>query len=334
MITFNLDANIRKSIAFNISGPVCLAFSAIYCSKRQITLKELDNVIVCALLPIITTVTYMFLYTPSIKAVVTSTQSNFDTSGGFGPNQVSTIVGLGVFLMFTRLLFHSKQKMVLIFNIVLFVILIFRGLVTFSRGGMICAGVMIVLLLAVLFLVTKQSGKVKLILVLGSSMILLFFVVIYSAIQTNGLIQKRYAGQDAKGRVKSSVLSGRETIIEDEFKIFLDNPIVGVGVGRGEEIRSETESVKVASHNEISRMLVEHGFLGIVGLLILFLTPLLSFTNNRKNIYLISFFIFWLLTINHAAMRIAAPAFIYALSLLHVYAIEKPKIIDNNLDTL
>jgi hypothetical protein len=66
-------------------------------------------------------------------------------------------------------------------------------------------------------------------------------------------------------------------------------------------------------------MLAEHGTLGIVGLLILVITPLYLFAVDRQNILALSFFVFWLLTINHAAMRLAAPAFIYALSLLKVY---------------
>ena len=333
LITFNLNTDIRKAIAFNISGPVCLAISAIYCYKRQITLKEFDNIILCALFPIITTVTYMFLFTPSIKAVITSTQSNFETSGGYGPNQVATIVGLGVFLIFTRVLFYSKQTWLLILNILLFAIFTFRGIVTFSRGGMICSGVMILALLFVLFMVMKQSGKLKLFLILGFSMLLLLFIGIYSSIQTSGLIEKRYANQDARGRVKESMLSGRETIIEGEINMFLENPVLGVGVGRGTELRSKAGDVsKTASHNEITRMLAEHGMFGIIALIILIITPLLTFSSNKKNIYLIPFFIFWLLTINHAAMRLAAPAFIYALCLLHIYAIEKPKIETNILD--
>ena len=63
--------------------------------------------------PLIATLVYMFLYTPSIKAVVTSTESNFQTSGGFGPNQVSTILGLGMFLFFFQInvgLFYIKEK--------------------------------------------------------------------------------------------------------------------------------------------------------------------------------------------------------------------------------
>ena len=42
------------------------------------------------------------------------------------------------------------------------------------------------------------------------------------------------------------------------------------------------------------------------------------YLNNKQNIFVFSFVVFWILTINHAAMRLAAPAFIYALSLLKV----------------
>jgi hypothetical protein len=41
--------------------------------------------------------------------------------------------------------------------------------------------------------------------------------------------------------------------------------------------------------------------------------------------FLLCFVLFWLLTINHAAMRIAAPAFVYSLSLLNINLGEIPK---------
>jgi hypothetical protein len=65
-------------------------------------------------------------------------------------------------------------------------------------------------------------------------------------------------------------------------------------------------------------MMAEHGSLGIIGLLILFITPIFIYFDNKQNIFLVSFIIFWLLTINHAAMRTAAPCFIYALALLKI----------------
>lgn len=73
-----------------------------------------------------------------------------------------------------------------------------------------------------------------------------------------------------------------------------------------------------ASHDEITRMLAEHGSLGIIGLMILFFTPIIYFLGNKQNLYLFCFLVFWFLTINHAAMRTASPSFIYALSMLKV----------------
>lgn len=150
----------------------------------------------------------------------------------------------------------------------------------------------------------------------------------YSSIQTSGLIEKRYANQDARGRVKKSSLSGRENIMESEIKLFLDNPVTGVGAGVGKEMRKNDFSGDVASHNEITRLLAEHGVFGILAFVILFITPLIMYINNRQHLYLLPFFIFWLLTINHAAMRIAAPAFVYALTLLSVQFKIPEKIVD------
>jgi O-antigen ligase len=326
-VTLNLNANIIKSISFNMSGPICLGVCALYCYQRRISLKELDNVMLAMLLPLITTVVYMYLYTPSIKDVITSTESNFETSGGFGPNQVATMIGLAVFLMFTRIVFYSKEKAIVILNLTLLIVLTFRGIVTFSRGGMICSAVMICLLISVLFFVIRRKARIKIIWTILFSLFAMVVIWGYSSAQTNGLIDKRYANQDKRGRVKESLLTGREVIMEGEYNMFLDNPIMGIGVGKAKENRLDAFGEVVASHNEITRMLAEHGLLGILALLLLIITPLALYINNRQHIYLLSFFTFWILTINHAAMRLAAPAFVYALTLLHVYSVESPEVI-------
>jgi O-antigen ligase len=150
------------------------------------------------------------------------------------------------------------------------------------------------------------------------------FVWGYSLYQTNGLIKNRYENKDARGRLKEDRLGGREKLVITELNMFLDNPLLGVGIGKNKEYREEMTGIVAASHNEISRMLAEQGLFGILGLLILLLIPMLHFLENREHIFLFSFFLFWLFTINHAAMRIAAPAFIYALSLLKVTFDEEP----------
>ena len=84
------------------------------------------------------------------------------------------------------------------------------------------------------------------------------------------------------------------------------------------EANGKTKDQTHISHDEITRMLAEHGSLGILGLLILFCTPIFLYLDNKQHIYVFCFLAFWLLTINHAAMRTAAPSFVYALSLLKV----------------
>lgn len=322
--TLNFGTDIRKAIMFNLSGPLCLGFAAIYCHRRRFTVEELNNLLLTIALPIVATLTYIFLYTPSIKDVVTDTQSNHETSGGFGPNQVSTILGLGIFIFFTRIVLQSKSKWLLFLNGLLCVFMTFRGIVTFSRGGVMTSGIMIVLFLMILFLFTNSKSRFRILQTVFVGLFLLVGVWLYSSSQTSGLIERRYANEGVHGNKKESQLSGREDLISSELGMFLNNPIFGIGVGKNKEFREETTGIQAASHNEITRMLAEHGSFGLVGFLILLLVPFILYIDNKMHIYMLSFYLFWLLTLNHAAMRTAAPAFIYALTLLKIYALEKP----------
>jgi len=313
-----IDIDIKKVLFFNLSGPLCIAICAIYMFSRRITLETLGKILITMGLPIVSITIYLFLYTPSIKDVVTGTQSNFETSGGFGPNQVSTILGLGMFVFFTQLILYSKSKLEIVINTGLFVFISYRGIVTFSRGGIMTAVAMIVCLLLLLYYFSNAKGKKKLSLVFILTGTLSIGVWTYSSSQTKGLIEKRYANKDALGREKKDRLGGREEIMDAEIKLFWDNAFLGVGAGLSKSKRIEELGVEVASHNEITRLLAEHGFFGLVAFLILSVVPFFLYLNNWQHLYFLSFFIFWLLTINHAAMRTAAPAFVYALCLLSV----------------
>lgn len=315
--------DVRKAILFNILGEVTLFVSAIYCYQRRITLLQMEYLIKAMALPILAILTYLFLYTPSIKDVVTSTQSNFETSGGFGPNQVSTILGLGMFCFFALLVLFSKSRKIQLIHLSLLIIASFRGIVTFSRGGVFTAVAMIVVFLIVLFWFANAKTKNYIVVLSVVGVLIGGFVWSYSVLQTGGMIENRYANKDARGREKADKLGGREQIAETELKMFMENPVWGIGVGKNKEYREEMTGIVAASHNEITRLLAEHGFFGILAFIILFFTPLFLYFNNREHLFLLSFFIFWLLTINHAAMRIAAPAFVYALSLLKVHLVDE-----------
>jgi hypothetical protein len=316
--TLNLGSDIRKTIIFNISGPICLGISSLYTYNRKITISEVNNLLLIMGLPIISCAVYITLYVPELSEVLEGNGSNFKTSGGFGPNQVATILGLGMFIFFSRLLFASSTKLLFLINLVIGLFITYRGLITFSRGGMITGFLMFILLFAFIYYYSKNKQKLKLNYFIGFFAIAFLFILFYGENQTGGFISKRYLNQDAMGRTKESKFSGREKIAEGEIEAFLDNPFFGIGVAKGTEMRSINSKDITASHDEITRMLAEHGSLGILALLILFITPFILYLDNKQHVYMLSFFFFWLLTINHAAMRTAAPGFIYSLSLLKV----------------
>jgi hypothetical protein len=321
----NYDTNMKNAIAFNISGPVCLGVASIYTYRRKIPLSQMNSILLSMGLPIVTCMVYLTFYTPNIRDVITSTQSNSETSGGFGPNQVATVLGLGMFIFFSRTILESKTKFMLALNLIIAINMSYRGVVTFSRGGMITGFLMILLLLLFLYTKSNYTGRVKLNYIIVFIAVAMVVTWSYTSFQTGGLIDKRYANKDARGREKESKFTGREDVALNEINSFLNNPVFGVGVGKGVEVRLAETGNGTLSHDEITRMLAEHGSLGIVGLLILFFTPLFLYVENKFNMFLLCFVAFWFFTINHAAMRTAAPAFVYSLSLLNVYFKENDK---------
>jgi len=321
----NFDTNMRNTIAFNISGPVCLGVASIYTFRRKIPVEQMNAIILSMGLPIVTCMVYLIFYTPNVRDVITSTQSSYETSGGFGPNQVATFLGLGMFIFFSRTILESRTKFMLGLNLFVAINMSYRGIVTFSRGGMITGFLMILLLLLFLYYKSNYTGRVKLNYILVFIGVAMVTTWSYTSFQTGGLIDKRYANQDAAGRTKESKFTGREDLALHEWDTFLKNPFFGVGVGKGVEVRRAETGDPTLSHDEITRMLAEHGSLGIIGLLILLFTPLFLYIENKFNMFLLCFLAFWFLTINHAAMRTAAPAFVYSLSLLNVYFGEKVK---------
>jgi hypothetical protein len=65
-------------------------------------------------------------------------------------------------------------------------------------------------------------------------------------------------------------------------------------------------------------MLSEHGVAGLLALFILILSPLFYWLRYKPSIYFFAFYFFWIFTINHSSMRLAAPGFIYGLCLLYI----------------
>jgi len=314
----SFDANFRNTVLFNLSGPLCLTIAAIFCFGRTVHLHDIFNILDYIIYPIISMSVYMILYTPNVQDIITNTASNSALSGGYGPNQVATILGLGIFLLFSRLLIPYKNFFVHWTMIFLMVVMAYRALLTFSRGGVLVSVIMCLVFIFIIYLntglKTKAKVSVKVLAIVGVALL----IWSYTLVQTGGLIGNRYANEDALGREKEDITTGRVELLEVELDAFKENPFFGIGVGQGKFQFMEEMGITSASHNEISRMLSEHGLFGILALLVLLLAPFITKMNGRKNIYFYPFIIFWGLTIITTSMRIAAPAFIYALCLLNI----------------
>lgn len=324
---FNIGTNttIRTALTFNLSGPICLGIVALFCYQLKIRYLDFHKILYATALPLITTITYLFLYNPDIRDVLTGTYSNYATSGGFGPNQVATVLGFGMFIFVTRFFTLSKTLILKIINLGLLALMAYRGVVTFSRGGIITALIIIAVFIYSYFKKSNAKNKYRTVGLFFGIFGIVLITWVFTSLQTDGFIDKRYANQDAAGREKEDLSTGRSNLTSFEIDEFLKNPIFGVGVGKIKELRHEAEGIEAASHNEVSRILSEHGSLGAIAFLILLLTPLVLRHGNRSNIFFFSCYLFWLLTINHSSMRIAAPSFIYGLCLLDIIY-EKPPI--------
>lgn len=316
-INLDYESSVANAVGFNLSGPVCLGISALYCYDRRMSVARLNEILLSLLLPIISMAVYLYLYTPSIKDVLTGTQSNFEASGGFGPNQVATILGLGMVVLFSRL-FIKKQMLLNVIDLSLLAFLSYRAIVTFSRGGVVTAAICAVAFFLVYFIRSNAIQKAVLIPRIATIAAVIVVTWIFTSFSTSGLIDKRYANQDAAGREKADLSTGRIELLNSELQAFYEQPITGIGVGKVKEFRAEQSGKISASHNELSRILSEHGLSGFFALMILVVTPLTIRLRNKSNVYFYVFFLFWFLTINHSSMRIAAPAFIYGLALITV----------------
>jgi O-antigen ligase len=310
---------IRKAIAFNLSGPFVLGIAGLYFYKRSITKENLMNALFFMILPLLSMVTYLYFKTPDLKDIVFGGAANFATSGGFGPNQVATAIGLGIFIIAVFILMKERITGFLLLDLFLLLYFVYRGLLTFSRGGLI-TGVIALICFSLFYILYKKISLTSFITYVGIVIVFTIGIWLFTSNITGGMLDNRYAGKNSSGVQKEDISSGRVDILAEQIKSFTENPL-GIGVGNGKYKRQGAiGNVTAASHNEVGRLIEEHGIIGFIILLLLLLLPLTNFWygNNYQRAFISAFYLFWFLTINHSAMRIAFPGFIYGMSLITI----------------
>jgi len=321
-----------KNIVFNLIGPINVALAVIIFSKQDIVKEDFIGTLRLMLYPLVAVVSFAILKSPELEDVEFTLGGNFETSGGFGTNQVSMGLGLGSFIIF---LFIKKRWTFTGYrwlDMALFLLFIFRGLITFSRGGMIGAalGILILLLLDRNVSIEKRVFRpARTILTMIPFLLILMFTFIYANNLTGGLLSQRYKGETPgtlagrKEKTLNVLTANRLQIFIDDLELWKENPAFGVGVGASRHLRDDTKGY--LSHIEISRLLSEHGILGLIYTTILLVLGVKLFKRNRHSQYVAimsALYLIALFTTFHAAMRTYVSPLLFGLSFLSIIEVD------------
>ncbi len=313
----------RQMISFNLSGPICLGISAIYFYNRRLNPIQLRKVFLALLYPITAMSIFVYFRSGNLENVNFSTESNFVASGGFGPNQVSTIFGLGILIIAAAYFLNIRLFKIKYLNMILLMAFLIRGLATFSRGGMLAPMAAIIVCIIIMTLTDRrfQSRVNKIVYAFLVIFVVGFVGFNYVNDVSGGMLEMRFKGESQFNKQKSNMFSGREEIFDEDLEIFKDNVLTGVGPGLASDKREEISGNQAAAHIEYSRLLAEHGIFGAVAIFIIVLMPVRNFFQSKstdEKILLILCVIFVFITLGHAAMRTAAPAFIYGFAFIKI----------------
>lgn len=303
-------------MSLNMTGPVLLMVSCWFFYNAKISPLQFRRLLIAFILPLLSVGMSALFYTVTAEDLTFTGESNFTTSGGFGPNQVSAMLGLGVFVSGAGILLFKKRSVFSIFFAVSALIFTTLCVMTFSRGGMYNAvgGILVLLIFGLQDVV---SGLRRLIpaLVLGG----LFLFFIYPLLDdfTGGQLQERF---------EDTGTTQRAEIAESDLAIFFENPVFGIGVGSAYNYRVRFLEHKAISHTEFSRMVSEHGAFGLAALMcmVVMLIGNLKRPNSVPGRAFVAGAMAWsAFFMLNTGMRLAAPSFLWGLSFITIVSFRR-----------
>ncbi len=294
-----LDAHdARSRVSATLSGPFVIAVSGLVFSRVPLLPKQIETVLGALALPTFSVWGAVVAGISGATRLTFVGSSNYETSGGFGPNQVSLNLSLGALIIFIGLVTRPRRS--ILWTIILAVAgigLAAQSALTFSRGGLYTVGIA---LFAVATFVARGTRRLSVLGLGGATLLISYFVVVpWLDSFTGGAIVQRFADVSTTNRTQIAL---------DDLKLGMQNPILGAGVGMSTTMRSEAE---IAPHTEYTRLFAEHGLFGLISL---WLLSTMCWQGVRRapsgfaRATAVGFVTWSLFSMLHAAMRTAAPA--------------------------
>ncbi len=313
----------RSVLSSTMSGPLFLAVSCVFFANVVVTKAAIWRLLVAIALPLVSVAFATLFHTVSTEDIQFTGESNFATSGGFGPNQVSSMLGAGAFAaLLLLIIFHNSFREKLVLGVVA-LFMAAQSVMTFSRGGIYAAIGATIAASIVLFREPRTAIKRLTPLVVAS---LIFLVLIFPFMDdvTAGSLSERF--EDTKG-------TNRTEIVEADLDIFLENPVFGAGVGNAYGLRQQYIDRKAMSHTEFTRMLAEHGLFGAFALVMLIMIAITNTKRQRTMLgqaFVVGVVVWASLFMVNAGMRLGAPSFMWGLTFITIVNEQRIRLRNSN----
>lgn len=304
-----LDSGVaRNQISFNLSGPFALACSVALFSVVKLRHHEIRRLTYIAVAPIAGM--WIIAFQALLETERFTTNSSKAAVGGFGPNQVSTMLGFGALLCLMWAVRDSAKMHRLILFVVGLVLLV-QSTLTFSRGGLYNT---IVALLCVGVLYLQRPSRV----LWG------IFGLLVLTFSLSPILERvdEFTDGNLGARFTETDVTGRDEIAGADLEVWRQSPVTGVGVGRSKDLRQVGGGHSgSAAHTEFTRMIAEHGVLGIFAIGVLGLIALRNLSNREElweQAWSLALMVWTAAAMTNAAMRVGAVSLSFGLASLRL----------------
>lgn len=298
--------SVREGISSTLAGPLLLAVAVVFFSNVQLTTTQLRTTVLAVIAPTLSIA--MLCYLSTNAEVEFAKASNDAVSGGYGANQVSAALGLAsmlaVLLTFDRRMTWRVRGALLVIGLALGA----QATLTFARGGIALA---ILGLLAAMFFMLRGSARMR----ISISLVCLVIALVARFVIQPSLDE--LTGGELSTRYTDTSVTGRDQFIASEIQMFSEEPVLGMGPGVGNWYRQQHEMRAGASHTEYTRMLGEHGMLGILSLMCFLVLALRGVRGPREMSargFACALILWASLFFAVYGTRLAAPSFVFGLA--------------------
>ena len=315
----------REFLVFALAGPFTLTALILWLSQVRVEpwlyRRVLWTVVIAGVGPLTIAATNISDYIGAGNELTFSDSSNFVASGGFGPVQVSSVLGLTVLaaliLATVEVEFTARALAV-----VLGVAAATQSLLTFSRGGMFSTAFAVAAL--ALVQAGDRQGRRRVLVVIGLVFAVGYFVVVPRLDNfTEGQFNERFTDTE----------SGRTELAANDIEIFGRNPVTGVGPGLAKyqripyeicQLRSDACKDEASSHTEFTRMLGEHGLAGLIAIGVLASLVVTAMVQAGRNRGYVAALLTWSIAqMVYANLRVVAVAFAFAFAFVRMGAADE-----------